>query len=623
MKLLILLLFVSQTSYSDSMSLGSIDVIAKTERSEDDRIDGGEVQASGASDLNGLFQKTPSVSAGAGTSSGQKVFMRGVEDINLNVQIDGARQGGYLFHHQGALFVEPEFIKSVDVRPGTARADDGFGALGGSLLIKTKNAFDFATPEHRHGGFGKGTYYSNERYLKPSLALYSLPAENFGVLLTGTYKDGNSYSDGDGETIRGTAEMQFSGLAKVSGRGETYSMDLSYEHFGDEGLRAPRQNFGWDSASDVLSRQESRRDTLTLNGAWSPDQVYGNLDGSVFQTKSQIRRERSGQSDSVADVESRGGSLSNTIDLSAFRFKFGSDYLSSSSASAAADEEEKNLGLFLQNQLKFFSLVKLDVGGRMDFHDFTAGGGEDFENEAFSPNARLEFCPPGGVCLFAGYSESFRGIRPAEALLITGTLNYAGGIEPETGITREVGGSLRRGPLSLKASFYKTDLLDLITLNRSTSTRDNTGHLRTQGYETSIGLELENEFNIRVSYLEVNPILNGAEISNQSFGVGTSLGDTTSLSVSKGFADQGLSFGAYLKLVERVSSAGVDKPSYETLDLWAEFTPKKLTDWRFGVYLANALDELYVDHATYLSTGTRDQLYSPGRDIRVSATHDF
>jgi len=617
------ILLLSSTAKASSELLTIEVENKKEERSEDQIIDSSEIQKESPTDMRGLFKKAQSLSVGGGSATGQKVFIRGVEDINLNIQVDGARQGGYLFHHQGALFLEPEFIKSVEVRPGTGRADDGFGALGGTLLMKTKNVFDFADENRRHGGLIKGTFYSNQRYTRPTLALYSMPSSKFGILATGTYKDGNDYSDGRGETVRGSAEKQMSGLVKLSGKDQNFSYDLGYEHVDDEGLRSPRQNFGWDPTADLLSRQESRRDTATLNGLWSPDPTYANIETNVFHTSSEIRRERRNQSDAKADATGVGATIANTIEHAKNRLKFGTDYIMNSSVADNGDEKEINNGLFLQNRLTAIQNVNLDFGARYDDHDFTAGSGKSIKNDALSPNARIEFCPAGMACIFTGYSESFRGIRPAEAVLINGTLNYPSDIEPETSITREAGGSITYNKHHARLVFYKNDIRDLMVINRPTNTRDNAGVLRTEGYEATYEFTDPKFLNMRIGYTQVRPTFNGTTILNQNMGAGTTLGDTWTLNVSKLIEKHGVLFGTYIRLVERVNSATVDKPSYDMYDIFVDYQPKVLPQWKFTLYIANLFNEHFVDHATFFSTGVREQLYSPGRDVRISATYHF
>ncbi|WP_025673073.1 TonB-dependent receptor plug domain-containing protein [Salinivibrio socompensis] len=88
-----------------------------------------QLEARQAQDLEDIFRDTVSMNVGGGVGAGQKVYLRGIEDTNLNITVDGAAQGGYLFHHQGRLNIEPELLKRVGVESGPASADNGPGAL--------------------------------------------------------------------------------------------------------------------------------------------------------------------------------------------------------------------------------------------------------------------------------------------------------------------------------------------------------------------------------------------------------------------------------------------------------------------------------------------------------------
>lgn len=602
--------------------LDSIEVEELAERPEDEVITEKTIEKTAPTDMRGLFKDSQSVTVGGGTASGQKLYMRGVEDVNLNVQVDGARQGGYLFHHQGNLFLEPELIKSVDIRPGVARADDGFGVLGGSVLVKTKNVFDFATSDHRHGGFVKGTYYSNQNYIRPTLALYSMPTDKLGFLFLGTYKNGADYKNGDGDKVVQTADKQISGLLKVSGRGDNFSYDLGHERVFDEGIRDPRQNFGHDPM-DVATRQASQRDTVSANGVYSFHPKYANVEGNLYHSHSKLRRESAtpGNPDSKTYATSVGGALSNTMDFKVFRTKYGVDYYESWSDAAKGREEENNKGIFLQNRYALLDNLNFDFGGRFDQHEFTNAVKKDYTNERFSPNIRGEYCQYG-VCLFAGYSESLRGIKPIEAVLAADDVIYANGIKPETSETREIGATYGIKEHKIKAVVFQTDIKDFLVYDKATKTRSNGGKLRTEGYEASYLYSNPKIVNARFSYTQVRPYYNGNEILNQQMGMATSLGDTWMLTLSRTWDRYRLNYGATAKVVESLDM-DTKKPGYQTYDFWIDWLPTASNDLKLGLYVSNIFAENYVDHGTFISTGTREPLWAPGRDIRLSASYNF
>lgn len=53
-----------------------------------------------------LFNE-PSVSIGGGGRNAQRLYLRGIGGTNLNITIDGAKQGGSLYQHMGDIGVLP------------------------------------------------------------------------------------------------------------------------------------------------------------------------------------------------------------------------------------------------------------------------------------------------------------------------------------------------------------------------------------------------------------------------------------------------------------------------------------------------------------------------------------
>ncbi|WP_415885682.1 TonB-dependent receptor plug domain-containing protein [Neptuniibacter sp. QD37_6] len=67
-----------------------------------------ELQRLNPNDLQDVFRNTPSVEVGSSIAASQKVYVNGVEETNLAVTIDGARQNNKLFHHSATNIIDPE-----------------------------------------------------------------------------------------------------------------------------------------------------------------------------------------------------------------------------------------------------------------------------------------------------------------------------------------------------------------------------------------------------------------------------------------------------------------------------------------------------------------------------------
>ena len=66
-----------------------------------------------AAHLSDFLEVVPNVAVGGTSAVNQRVQIRGLDDTNLKVTVDGARQEGYLFHHMGNLVIDPELLKEA------------------------------------------------------------------------------------------------------------------------------------------------------------------------------------------------------------------------------------------------------------------------------------------------------------------------------------------------------------------------------------------------------------------------------------------------------------------------------------------------------------------------------
>ena len=107
-----------------------------------------------ARDLEDLFADQSAVAVGGALGVAQKLYLHGLEDLLLNVSIDGAVQSGSMFHHIGRLTLEPELLRQVEVQAGPGDATQGAGALGGSIDFITKDASDLLLPGERFAADG-------------------------------------------------------------------------------------------------------------------------------------------------------------------------------------------------------------------------------------------------------------------------------------------------------------------------------------------------------------------------------------------------------------------------------------------------------------------------------------
>ena len=68
-----------------------------------------------ADHLSELMRDIPGVDIGGTHSVSQRINIRGLDDRNLNVRIDGAKQTNYMYHHMGNLLINRDILRSVNI----------------------------------------------------------------------------------------------------------------------------------------------------------------------------------------------------------------------------------------------------------------------------------------------------------------------------------------------------------------------------------------------------------------------------------------------------------------------------------------------------------------------------
>jgi iron complex outermembrane receptor protein len=162
------------------------------------------------------------------------------------------------------------------------------------------------------------------------------------------------------------------------------------------------------------------------------------------------------------------------------------------------------VGLYLQDQVKFFNRLTLTVGGRVDF---SSNDGDS--TDAFSPRVGLtyEFIP--GAALYANYSESFNPQWFS-------TTAAGKPVAPETGENFEIGlkTALLDGRLDTLLALYQLTRQNVATANLSTTDPFDSitsGEQRSRGVEFEAALQLLPGWDLTTAYT-----YNDAEITKDN-----------------------------------------------------------------------------------------------------------
>jgi hemoglobin/transferrin/lactoferrin receptor protein len=421
------------------------------------------------------------------------VSIRGLQDFGrVAVTVDGARQNFQRSGHNanGAFFLDPAFVRAIDVTRGPVANIYGSGAIGGVVSFETVRPDDILREGEtaavelggtgvfgRQGG-GSGTAIGAMR-----------PTEAFGALIGLSYRKLGSYRDGDGVEVRDSGQEIRSAIGKVEitpADGHKLTLSGQYQRF--------------DFANGLGTPREPRRDNeVTTNNFVArysfsqPENPWLDLHASAYITSTDTQQElTAGNPAQIGDrrffkIRTTGFDLHNTsrFDLGAAQIAvtYGVDMFQdrvstfdpTGSGSASTPSGRRTVGGgFIQNHLTF---GMFDVIGAVRYDRYELeGGNTKASGERFSPKITLGFRPIEGIQFYSTYAEGYRapsvtetlisGLHPAPAAF---TFLPNPNLRPEVGKTIEAGmnvsfdevftaGDRLRGKLSV----FRNDVTDFI-----------------------------------------------------------------------------------------------------------------------------------------------------------------
>jgi iron complex outermembrane receptor protein len=249
-----------------------------------------------------------------------------------------------------------------------------------------------------------------------------------------------------------------------------------------------------------------------------------------------------------------------------------------------AYESQKQLGVYVQDQIRFYDRVSVVLGARRD--RVTGSSGQKDNATTFRAGIIGEI--GAGISPFFSYTESF--------LPVAGNLQLPGGIpgdpyRPQTGTQYEAGVKWQPDINTLvTATVFKIKERNRVLYGANNSTTQS-GELNTKGFEIEASHTLPGNFELLANY----------GYSKLKSEVNTSLDymprHTASVWTTKTF---GVTDGAQLRLGGGVVYNG---KSVSTSDLWSIVTPSRTTvdalaevtweQWRFSVNATNLLNKQF------------------------------
>lgn len=407
-------------------------------------ITGEDLRREHSTTIDELFRNTPGVEGlqGPGRQFGD-VNIRGVDGAGaVVVSVDSAEKNNVEVKHGIAfnpIFFNPDFLKSVTVVKGAVSNVYGTGSIGGRIVLETIDPVDLIDPKHGYGAqLGFGAESNGPGFFGLTAGAVQL-SDRVSVLGGLSYRDYDSYNDGDGEEVLNSGSEIIGGLAKaVLMPTDELNIEIAYSH-GRHGY----------IGSNVYGRANLRQDAdydnavtdqgVTLQGIYGP-QDWLSFDVSAFYSRTEhderFLRARAGSNAQPGDFDNRktdsyGGTAYSTMLFSHGEFEHSVDVGGSLSLSqlgvvteAGGTPTEKAgqrqvYGAFVQDRIRYGRLLEIIPGLRYERYDVETDDGADSSGAEFLPKLTVALTPfqasaLSGVQLHGSYARGLRAPRLQE-----------------------------------------------------------------------------------------------------------------------------------------------------------------------------------------------------------------
>ena len=629
--------------------------------------------AAQASHLSDFLDVVPGVSVGGTSSVNQRIRVRGLDDTNLKVTIDGARQEGALFYHMGDVTIDPDLLKQAEVAVGNNSVTLGNDAIGGAVAFETVDAADLLKPGQKIGAKLHAGYGSNNDELLTSATVYGAPTENVDLLAYYGKRDAKAGEDGKGRDIQ-TKDSKGENILLKAGAyiADDHHVGASFSRTENKGLFPLRPDFpaspGPDSWNPIIP-QEVKRDTYVLDYTYNPSNRLINVDSNVYQSETQILRNSDGKPgfEFDAQVKTTGAKVQNTsvIDSSIVEGITGTHKLiagvehyqkeseMSRDFAKASRDEATNTSVYLEDQWQMGKLT-LTPGVRYDRYESPefVSAGKTYDNVVGALAASYEIAPRTQV--FASYTQLFNGPDLSQAIFnadgkdtfVNSNLKAEEGDNAEVGITTTLRDlTTSNDALQLSAKYFETNIENYIEFVRAGGSRVGlncaTGELggscqgvinkdedyKIKGVELAADYKADN-FSMGLSYARARS--KGEETGyNISSVSGSSSESGDKYLVNLGYAptettELGWRSTYVASVMPNTAGDDVKKPNYDVHDIYMSYTPTQVEGLKATLGVYNLFDETYASHAS--RNNALDDNYTDfemGRNIKTSLTYQF
>lgn len=645
---------------ADEQKLETVEVWETQVTSSSLNLGSSSIETKQADHLSDLLRDLPGVDVGGTSSINNRIAIRGLEDENLDISIDGAKVSNVnMFHHIGNLLVNPDILKKADVQVGNNSVVNG--GLGGSVAFETKDGKDLLQDGKEYGARIQGNYNSNDS-LGGSVAAYGKVSDKVDLLLYHHYVDKNEWEDGRGEESFGTAGDVGNTLIKVGyDISDVQRITLSYDKLKDKGNYAPRPDFGKAynlyATGNYLYPTEYTRETITLKHQVDlGDNLF--LQTSIYSNENELERyeKRDGVTQRVRAVPAgmnpyeglldgvvknygistkaqsnvAMGEVNNTFTYGGL-YDTQSSKVTWSGQQYGENEKAKTGALFVEDAITFSNGLILTPGVRYNNYKYDGVYGE-ISDSKFTYGLAAEYPLSETFSLLASATTLYKGVEMVDVLASNRMyVNDNTDLKAETGINKEVGFKYHNkntlGAKNIGFSFkvFDTRIDDYIVTTWTTSTSaeiSNGGTLDIQGFEASFVYDI-GALSSLVTYAHSNSKFRETGLSTQR-----EPGDSLSINLDYAFMKNlSLSWDSLFVMKEerKYIAAQQTKESYDVHDIAVKWKPSAMKGLTLIAGVDNIFDETYVSHASEnrLLSGVSLSDYEPGRNVKLSFSYEF
>lgn len=285
-------------------------------------INGEDMDRLQPSTYEDLLIDVPGLVIQGGRGVAQEPNIRGFQDEQVVIRVDGARQN-FNLQHRGRFFVDPSLLKQIEVLRGGASAMFGSGALGGVISLETKDASDILKPGETWGGeVNVGFNTQGSEALRAVTAAFA--QENLDMVAFFSQRlMPIDPEDGDKNPILDSAVDNLNGILKMTMTpNDDHQVLIDGRIYTDDGQVPNTANFEFDGPDDssrttLLTDRHLNHQQYRIKWDYTPfNSKFINLSTLVYYNETRVEEKRvSDMRFDTTEVSTIGVELTNSSDV--------------------------------------------------------------------------------------------------------------------------------------------------------------------------------------------------------------------------------------------------------------------------------------------------------------------